>query len=147
MPPEFDAESFRREITRLESKSTPEAAADFEDAAIQWAAVLAEHFGFERDGDMWTRIEGAFTSSIAKCAGDGMKFLSLSLEYVHADAAAVSRSEVVLRMMKIVKANGPDWAAAWLPWVRQNIYLVVVFGRDRWQSIKDAAAKQQKGAV
>ncbi|WP_013626623.1 hypothetical protein [Rubinisphaera brasiliensis] len=138
----FDAVAFRQELAGL--CDVTEGAEDFGDArehAVDLVVLMA--IGFDRDKldakTLWDRIESGLREAIATCPHEDMPaFATSCLEHVLCPINRVIGQGDAEAIQQRLYALQGDESTAVVRYLKEHLYPVMVFGRQRFNELKGA---------
>lgn len=145
-PPVFDADRFRRTLAGLidpDAQDGAECASDHKDWAIRIASTLADLFGADLDRlTLWNRIASGLSAGASKCTdGDIDRYISLCLDHVKADPAAVAANPDVQDILAHCNSQTAAWRAGLIRYIGAHLYAVVAHAR----AAREKAWQERKG--
>jgi hypothetical protein len=151
LPPQLDAEAFRRKIAGLacSDDATQYDSAQFRAAAVDLARILCRLFGESLDRiTLWDRISTALGSACSRYPnGEGEAFLSAALDHVKADPGATTREPMVAMWLTSIDAQPDAWRRQFVTYIGTRLYAVLVHARNAWEESKEAKRKPEPVSV
>lgn len=143
--PVLDTEAFRRKLAGLEDPLGPrgEGAAreNLKQAASRLCSILASLYNVTGDdGDrtqLWGHIGKALEVADEKTSDDDIEhFLHECLASIQADPGRAAASDALTSMTMEISAWPEEQRRDFLNYVRAHRYVVLTFGRQRWERVK-----------
>lgn len=108
------------------------------DAAVRLCTILAHLFGDQLDRmTLWSRIDSAFTTAIAKVSDDDLDRLTdLCLEHVQAEPGKAAACDALSALRGEFSVWPIEMRHAFIGYLRSHRYAVLTFGRARWDGVK-----------
>ena len=108
------------------------------DMAVRYYTVLAKLFGESLDHlTLWSKLDSSIATALAKIGSsdDVSWFASLCLAGIVADPGRVACCEALEVILETLSHSQAD-RLAFLSYLRDHRYPVLVFARNRWEQVK-----------
>lgn len=149
-PPALTPEVWRQRLAGLVVPEPEEdAIPEWRDVGASLVATCARFFNHDEldSKTMWTRIETAVSSAVAKAPnGEGDVLVSAALEHVKADAGFVAGDAHTRVLIRSINERSATWRAGLATYLRTALYTAMVFGRELHEERKQARADERERA-